>query len=639
MKSQKFALGCNYWASNAGTYMWRNWDERVVENDLKRLSECSAKVLRVFPLWEDFQPITRLVGSDSAEMRINGQPLDKSPEGIAGVNPVMIERFERFVELADKYGIKLLVCLINGWMSGRMFFPPAFYNCNPITNKTAVKWEIRFVKYFVERFKGFENIIAWEAGNETNVLSWVEGEKTKGDEYYVWLSTIVNTIKSIDNTRPVIAGLHGLSIDGFISPSDIGEICDVMTVHPYPAYVPHCFTDSLNSMKSRLHSAAESTYYSDLGKKPCLCEEIGTLGNMLGCEQTAAEYLKANINSLWANGSKGVLWWCAHDQTQLDFPPYDWCGLERELGLMRNDFTFKPVAEVIKNMADFTAQYDTLPERNRHAVCVLTPGQDNWAVAYSSFILSKQSGFDIKFADSKFEIPYSKVYMLPSLCDQAMPLRTQNELLRRVREEGSVLYVSFNDAFVSNLEQISGCKILGNSECRANRTVRFGNTQESLPLRAKRLLDLETVDCEVLAYDEDNNPALTVKKYGKGLIYFLKFAPELFLCDEVNAFSCEEGREYYKLYDIIKKHTDCIVEEKSSPFIGITEHSAENDVYKITAVNYSDKETQCSIKIKEGFALSKECYGEIIKAVSDNRIAITVSAGDICVFEIKETVR
>ena len=36
---QKFSLGCNYWASNAGVHMWSEWDESAVENDLKNLSE------------------------------------------------------------------------------------------------------------------------------------------------------------------------------------------------------------------------------------------------------------------------------------------------------------------------------------------------------------------------------------------------------------------------------------------------------------------------------------------------------------------------------------------------------------------------------------------------------------------------
>ena len=30
-----FQLGCNYWASHAGIYMWRNWDKQVVEQYMR----------------------------------------------------------------------------------------------------------------------------------------------------------------------------------------------------------------------------------------------------------------------------------------------------------------------------------------------------------------------------------------------------------------------------------------------------------------------------------------------------------------------------------------------------------------------------------------------------------------------------
>lgn len=32
-----FQLGCNYWASHAGIYMWRNWDKQVVQQDMEHL--------------------------------------------------------------------------------------------------------------------------------------------------------------------------------------------------------------------------------------------------------------------------------------------------------------------------------------------------------------------------------------------------------------------------------------------------------------------------------------------------------------------------------------------------------------------------------------------------------------------------
>ena len=52
-----FMLGANYWASHAGLNMWHEWDAETIDSDLRRLSEHGVKVLRIFPLWSDFQPL------------------------------------------------------------------------------------------------------------------------------------------------------------------------------------------------------------------------------------------------------------------------------------------------------------------------------------------------------------------------------------------------------------------------------------------------------------------------------------------------------------------------------------------------------------------------------------------------------
>ena len=54
----EFFVGCNYWARNAGMYMWSDWRPDVVERELAELSKYGVRVMRVFPLWSDFQPLT-----------------------------------------------------------------------------------------------------------------------------------------------------------------------------------------------------------------------------------------------------------------------------------------------------------------------------------------------------------------------------------------------------------------------------------------------------------------------------------------------------------------------------------------------------------------------------------------------------
>ncbi len=57
----EFILGCNYWASNAGADMWKNFDINVVERDLKILSEKGVEYVRIFPNWRDFSFKRRIV--------------------------------------------------------------------------------------------------------------------------------------------------------------------------------------------------------------------------------------------------------------------------------------------------------------------------------------------------------------------------------------------------------------------------------------------------------------------------------------------------------------------------------------------------------------------------------------------------
>ena len=52
--------------------MWSDWRPAVVDSDLRRLAAAKLRVLRVFPLWSDFQPIHLLRGylGQPVEMRM-----------------------------------------------------------------------------------------------------------------------------------------------------------------------------------------------------------------------------------------------------------------------------------------------------------------------------------------------------------------------------------------------------------------------------------------------------------------------------------------------------------------------------------------------------------------------------------------
>jgi len=88
-----FFIGCNYWASNAGTQMWVDWKPEVIEQDFKRLSEADVEVLRVFPIWRDFQPITAIRNARSGiiDYRFGENPLPDNRFGDSGLSEYMVK--------------------------------------------------------------------------------------------------------------------------------------------------------------------------------------------------------------------------------------------------------------------------------------------------------------------------------------------------------------------------------------------------------------------------------------------------------------------------------------------------------------------------------------------------------------------
>lgn len=567
--------------------MWKNWDEEQVERDMRDLSEYGVKYLRVFPNWKDFQPVMPVYGGEG---RIKEYMLEgcREPENPWYLDEVMLDRFGKFCTAAEKYGMKLIVGLITGWMSGRLFIPSALNGKNLCTDPVALKFELLMVRGIVSRFCDRDVIYAWNLGNECNCMSKVNTR----EEAMVWTAAVSNAIRAADPDRPVISGMHSLSVDRDAwRITDQADWNDILTTHPYAYFVPYCRNDPIDSIRTLMHGTCETMLYASVGKKPCLVEELGTLGPNICNDDISGSFMRLNLISNWANGSAGLLWWCAYEQLNLETPPYNWFMLERELGMLDINRRPKPILKEMKKFSDWLGTVDfELEAPVKDALILLTKEQDCWATAFMSFILGKQAGVTLDFLAPNLDIPDSAVYFMPSV-HSGCPLyaRYYNQLLDKVYN-GAVLYVSNGDAFFNKREEVFGASVISSEDTYDSGTFTFNGSV--IPYERYCKVGIEPTTAQVLANDGNGKPIFTVNNFGKGKIYYLNFPLEDMLSRQNHAFDGGAYKIYeYVLKELLEKKTV----RKLNSKVGVTENGSI-----ATVINYSNEPVKTGLYLQNG---------------------------------------
>lgn len=399
-------------------------------------------------------------------------------------------------------------------MSRGLFVPTALYGKDVLTDATAIYFEQLFIKGFVNEFKCRDTIYAWDLGNECNCA----GVVNNSFEAASWTATISNAIRAADSTRPVISGMHGLTIDGNWTIDTQAQFTDMLTTHPYTV-------------------------------------------NMV----------------------------------------------ERELGLIDNTNTPKPTLCEMKKFAEFLANNDIkLPAAQEQGVCLLTKGQDHWAIAYMTYILSRQCGLNFKFADAfSGKLPESNLYLMPSVNGIAvMHKETFDELKQRIFD-GADLYMSLGSAHLEGFENLVGLKVIDSYICgQGNKAI---IDDKEIPIYRSTVRKYEPTTAEVIANDKNGNPFITVNKYGKGRVFFVDSPIEACLVGNHNAV--HENTE--KIYQtIFKDHIDALPAKVADNDIAVTYHPEKDGGY-IVAINHSAKEKALNISLCNNLKIEKVIYGDI----------------------------
>ena len=604
-------LGVNYWSSRDAIKMWENWDIDVIEQDFKILREYGITHVRVFPLWSFFQPIHALNANDyTVEYSFASEPLPNTEAGRAGVSETACERFEELCSVAEKYGLKIIVGLITGHMSFRYFAPPALEGKNLVSDPTAIKWELRFVKYFVRRMSAQPSIVGWDLGNECNGFG--KGNSLDNpDRAYLWCSSISDAIRSCDPTRPVITGFDTVPVENeAFNIFDISEIADIHTVHTYNIFQTKI--DPLVSMRPILYSSALCKMYSDIGKLPVFLQETGSIGYTNCSKNSEAMFFRALALSSFVYNCFGVMWWCAFDQGCMDYPPYDWNTIGSDYGLFTYDRKPKPLAFEYKKLAEWfekgTPELLSKPEND--AVCILSRNVAfPAALANTTFCLALQANLNISFAHATSELCDLPIYIFPSIDrNHSIHKRHLDKLLKKV-ENGACLYLSIGEGLFRGLPELTGMTIAYREKVTKPEVITMGKTK--LTLKADYKFAVEACDAEVLATGEDGRPVYVKHKYGNGYIYFSTVPIEKCLIENSKAFNSNNGDNYsvwYKpLYDLVKSNHAVNIDSK---VLRVTEHPINENSRTVVAINYSYDEINAALDVKQGWKVSEVSYGK-----------------------------
>jgi endo-1,4-beta-mannosidase len=356
-----FPVGVNYWPRRKAMRWWKAFDRSEVADELDVIADLGLTLVRIFLLWEDFQPAHDLV----------------SPTALADLETVAATAADR--------GLGLDVTFFTGHMSGPNWAPPWLLGGDrpvpggrqvvsganedagpyrdPFTDPEALAAGRRLVGAVAERLAGHPGVWAWNLGNEPDLFS------LPPDAYAApaWARTMVAAIRERDERTPITIGLHfdSLLTDNGLRVDRMFGDCDFGVMHAYPLYVELATSPT----DPELVPFAVALTASLAGTR-VLAEELGgcavppgqptgtwrwsALGRewsqLMLSEEDLAAHLDAVLPRLVEVGALGALLWCYADYhpSLWDSPPCDTKLHERHFGLVRPDGSLKEHADVVR---------------------------------------------------------------------------------------------------------------------------------------------------------------------------------------------------------------------------------------------------------------------------------------------------
>lgn len=361
--AEPFRLGINYWPARTAMRWWTLFDEMETADDFARIAAAGFDSVRVFLLWEAFQP-----------------ERDR-------VDPRIVEHLVTVADLARHAGLDLMPTLFTGHMSGVDWIPhwalggaerDARFRVvsggrvvesglrNWYVDDDLARAQALLAGRVAEALAGHAALWAWDLGNEnSNCVVPADRELARR-----WLSRMTSAIRAADDATGITIGIHmeDLEEDRRLGPREAADACDFLTMHGYPIYARWARSGTDETLVpflarvTRWLGEGADVFFSEFGL--ATYREGDRSSEHTGMEDTsllideveAAEYVRRVLHGLRHAGATGAMLWCYadYDPGTFEHPPLDEAIHERSFGLWRSDGTPKPAVEVVKAFAGAT---------------------------------------------------------------------------------------------------------------------------------------------------------------------------------------------------------------------------------------------------------------------------------------------
>lgn len=582
-----FILGANYWPRNHGIEMWKEWNYEEIKKEFIEAKNLGLNVMRINLFWEDFQPQPDVISEEA------------------------IQKFDELIKICNEVDMRIAPTFFVGHMSGENWDVPWREGKNIYSDSYMLRYQLKLVRFFAERYKDQDAILFWDLSNEPD--NYVKANSRH--DAWLWNYVLSNEIKKYDKKHPVTLGIHQASLltNNNFYPEDMAEGNDFLCMHFYPIYTDVCL-DPVNSTRSTYMAPFSVKLTKGMGKKDVLMEEFGATTLMMG-EEVEGDYYRVVLYSLLANGSIGAIAWCFGDFSVGKRLPYNSTPFETQFGITTVEGRPKKAALEMKAFSEFLreVEYEKLRPKESDAAIIIPDkyyealfvGKDytperNFRILLNSFILAKQAGLDVDLIRPEDDFKKYKLLIVPSAYRKGHLTYSQWLKVMEFVKEGGTLYLSYDGIAIEGFEEVFGVKI---EYFMVPREENVEIESEILPARfrykalsSNKRLILKPIKGETIAKDKEGNPSIIVNQYGKGRAILVTYPIELYLSYMPDVYKSNES---FKIYQLAKRLAGIVYEvEVDSPYVEVKEFNFENRKL-ILLINHENEEVRIGVKLKD----------------------------------------